>query len=189
MFGEVTDDKLTATRRAADRSGAIVVHKGPIPSSLRPMAVRSSARKPAPGSPRRAPGMCWLERSAPCWRRGWNRWRLRRRVSGFMRRPRGLVARLSSRTTWQTRFPPSEADRMSDTIIRVAARGDGVTATGRHAAFAAPGDTLSADGTVTPGPHHQNPLAATSALRRMPAPASGRRELCRIRYRPHRLRT
>ena len=46
---------------------------------------------------------------------------------------------------------------MSDTIIRVAARGDGVTANGRHAAFAAPGDTLSADGTVMPGPHHQTP--------------------------------
>lgn len=46
---------------------------------------------------------------------------------------------------------------MSDTIIRVAARGDGVTANGRHAAFAAPGDTLSPDGTVVPGPHHQTP--------------------------------
>ncbi len=34
---------------------------------------------------------------------------------------------------------------MSDIIIRVAARGDGVTANGRHAAFAAPGDTLSED--------------------------------------------
>ena len=30
-----------------------------------------------------------------------------------------------------------------DTILRVAARGDGVTADGRHAAFAAPGDLLA----------------------------------------------
>lgn len=45
----------------------------------------------------------------------------------------------------------------ADTIIRVAARGDGVTADGRHAAFAAPGDLLLADGTVKPGPHHQVP--------------------------------
>ncbi|MGN6818890.1 MAG: class I SAM-dependent RNA methyltransferase [Sphingomonas sp.] len=44
-----------------------------------------------------------------------------------------------------------------DTIIRVAARGDGVTADGRHAALAAPGDRLHADGTLTPGPHHQTP--------------------------------
>lgn len=42
-------------------------------------------------------------------------------------------------------------------ILRVAARGDGVTADGRHAAFAAPGDTLAEDGTLTPGPHHQTP--------------------------------
>jgi len=44
-----------------------------------------------------------------------------------------------------------------DTIIRVAARGEGVTADGRHAALAAPGDVLNADGSVTPGPHHQAP--------------------------------
>ena len=42
-------------------------------------------------------------------------------------------------------------------IIRVAARGDGVTADGRHAAFAAPGDTLTESGAVIPGPHHQPP--------------------------------
>lgn len=46
---------------------------------------------------------------------------------------------------------------MSDLIIRVAARGEGVTADGRHAAFAAPGDTLTADNAVIPGPHHQTP--------------------------------
>jgi len=45
----------------------------------------------------------------------------------------------------------------ADTIIRVAARGDGVTADGRHAALAAPGDILNPDGSFTPGPHHQVP--------------------------------
>ncbi len=45
----------------------------------------------------------------------------------------------------------------ADTIIRVAARGDGVTADGRHAALAAPGDVLNPDGSLTPGPHHQAP--------------------------------
>lgn len=44
-----------------------------------------------------------------------------------------------------------------DEIVRVAARGDGVTADGRHAAFAAPGDRLTAEGGVIPGPHHQQP--------------------------------
>lgn len=48
---------------------------------------------------------------------------------------------------------------MSDdaTIVRVAARGDGVTADGRHAPLAAPGDTLRADGTLQSGPRHQTP--------------------------------
>ena len=46
---------------------------------------------------------------------------------------------------------------MSDLIVRVAARGEGVTADGRHAAFAAPGDTLSSENTVLPGLHHQVP--------------------------------
>lgn len=44
-----------------------------------------------------------------------------------------------------------------DTIVRVAARGEGATADGRHAALAAPGDVLNADGSITPGPHHQVP--------------------------------
>ena len=45
----------------------------------------------------------------------------------------------------------------SEEIVRVAAKGDGVTASGRHAAYAAPGDRLLADGTVQPGPHHAQP--------------------------------
>ena len=46
---------------------------------------------------------------------------------------------------------------MAEPIVRIAARGDGVTASGRHAAFAVPGDLLHDDGTVEPGPHHQAP--------------------------------
>ncbi len=46
---------------------------------------------------------------------------------------------------------------MSELIVRIAARGDGVTASGRHAAFAAPGDLLLEDGTIEPGPGHQAP--------------------------------
>ena len=42
-------------------------------------------------------------------------------------------------------------------IVRVAARGDGVTADGRHAALAAPGDLLLPDGSVEAGPHHAVP--------------------------------
>ena len=42
-------------------------------------------------------------------------------------------------------------------IVKVAGRGDGVTADGRYAAFAAPGDRLADDGSVLPGPHHQVP--------------------------------
>lgn len=42
-------------------------------------------------------------------------------------------------------------------VVRVATRGEGVTEDGRHVAFAAPGDTLTADGVAEPGPHRQTP--------------------------------
>ena len=42
-------------------------------------------------------------------------------------------------------------------IIRVAARGDGVTRDGRHVPGAAPGDLLLDDGTLQSGPHHAEP--------------------------------
>ncbi len=50
-------------------------------------------------------------------------------------------------------MPVSDAE-----IVRLAARGDGVTADGRHVAMAAPGDLVAPDGAVTPGPHHADPL-------------------------------
>lgn len=46
---------------------------------------------------------------------------------------------------------------MTETILRIAARGDGVTASGRHFALTAPGDVVETDGSVTPGPHRQVP--------------------------------
>ncbi|MEO8548060.1 MAG: class I SAM-dependent RNA methyltransferase [Sphingomicrobium sp.] len=46
---------------------------------------------------------------------------------------------------------------LAELIVRIAARGEGVTETGRHAAFAVPGDALADDGSVAPGPHHQVP--------------------------------
>ena len=42
-------------------------------------------------------------------------------------------------------------------IIRIAARGDGVTADGRHVPLAAPGDRLNPDGGLVHGPHHAAP--------------------------------
>jgi 23S rRNA (uracil1939-C5)-methyltransferase len=48
---------------------------------------------------------------------------------------------------------------MSETglIERIAARGDGVTADGRHVAGGVPGDHLAADGTLVPGPNRAEP--------------------------------
>jgi len=42
-------------------------------------------------------------------------------------------------------------------IVRIAARGDGVTASAKHVAFGVPGDVLLDDGALAPGPHHQDP--------------------------------
>lgn len=53
---------------------------------------------------------------------------------------------------------------MTDLIIRIAAKGDGATADGRHVALAAPGDRIAPDGSVIPGPDHRDP-----ACRHFPA--------------------
>jgi len=46
---------------------------------------------------------------------------------------------------------------MAEEIVRIAARGDGVTSSGRHVPFGVPGDVLLDDGALAPGPHHQEP--------------------------------
>lgn len=42
-------------------------------------------------------------------------------------------------------------------VVRLAARGDGVTESGRFVPMAAPGDRLLADGSLQPGPHRADP--------------------------------
>ncbi|MGY6551991.1 MAG: class I SAM-dependent RNA methyltransferase [Erythrobacter sp.] len=60
---------------------------------------------------------------------------------------------------------------MSDgeTIIRLAAKGDGVTPSGRHIAGAVTGDVIADDGSVIAGPHHIAPACRHFSL----APGSG----------------
>jgi 23S rRNA (uracil1939-C5)-methyltransferase len=42
-------------------------------------------------------------------------------------------------------------------IVRIAARGEGMTADGRHSPLSAPGDLLGVDGSLVHGPHHVEP--------------------------------
>jgi 23S rRNA (uracil1939-C5)-methyltransferase len=46
---------------------------------------------------------------------------------------------------------------MNELVVRIAARGDGVTASGRHVPFGVPGDAVLDDGALAYGPHHQQP--------------------------------
>ncbi len=46
---------------------------------------------------------------------------------------------------------------VGESILRIAAKGDGITASGTHVPGSAPGDVLLADGTLQRGPHHAQP--------------------------------
>lgn len=46
---------------------------------------------------------------------------------------------------------------MPEQIVRIAAKGDGVTESGRHVPFGVTGDVLQDDGSLSQGPHHQEP--------------------------------
>jgi 23S rRNA (uracil1939-C5)-methyltransferase len=45
----------------------------------------------------------------------------------------------------------------AEEIVRLAALGDGVTASGRFVPLTAPGDLVAGDGAIAPGPHHRAP--------------------------------
>lgn len=49
---------------------------------------------------------------------------------------------------------------MTETIIRIAAKGDGVTQSGRHVKRAVPGDLVDQEGNITPGPNHTKPACS-----------------------------
>jgi 23S rRNA (uracil1939-C5)-methyltransferase len=46
---------------------------------------------------------------------------------------------------------------VTEPVVRIAARGDGITPSGRHVPFGVPGDAVLDDGTLVAGPHHQAP--------------------------------
>ncbi len=67
---------------------------------------------------------------------------------------------------------------MSETIVRLAARGDGVSDRGRFFAGTAPGDTLTSDDRIVAGPHRAIPPCRHFAL--PPAPGCGGCQLQQI---------
>src|SRR5690242_19407421 len=73
------------------------------------------------------------------WPRGRGRWRRHDRGRSRRRNPVGALA------------------TVNELIVRIAARGDGVTPSGRHVPFGVPGDAVLDDGALAFGPHHQEP--------------------------------
>jgi 23S rRNA (uracil1939-C5)-methyltransferase len=65
--------------------------------------------------------------------------------------------RTRSLTSWREADTQTQRPPAGELIVRIAARGDGVTSGGRHVAFGVPGDALLDDGALAPGPHHQDP--------------------------------
>src|SRR5690242_10048310 len=65
--------------------------------------------------------------------------------------------RTPSPTSWREADTQAQRPPAGELIVRIAARGDGVTSSGRHVAFGVPGDALLDDGALAPGQHHQEP--------------------------------
>ena len=78
-------------------------------------------------------------------------------VRGGLRRGLAARARRGARRAGPDRRRPHRSPvSETETIVRLAARGDGVTESGRFVPMTAPGDTVTGDG-VVPGPHRQRP--------------------------------
>ena len=65
---------------------------------------------------------------------------------------------------------------MNELIVRIAARGDGVTASGRHVPFGVPGDAVLDDGALAFGAHHQQPPRRRAMIADQPKPGEAREE-------------
>src|SRR3989344_7067697 len=117
------------------------------------MAASSRPGPPVPGSPRRGRATCSRGRAGRCWRaaamllmRRFPQW------AGILR-ARRLSAPASSPTIWRPTTWRKTDVTETTLITRIAARGDGVTADGRHVMGAGPGDHVRDDGTIVPRPN------------------------------------
>ncbi len=150
LFGDLAGSKAEQALAAARASGAIIVFKGPDTLVASPDG-RLGFAPPAPawlataGTGDVLAGMIAALRA--------------RGMPGFEAACAGvwLHGRAAERAGPEDDCRRFAGEFVSESVVRIAARGDGVTVSGRHVGFAAPGDMVAEDGTVTPGPHRQVP--------------------------------
>ena len=142
---------------AAQRSGAVIVYKGPDTLVASPDG-RLGFAPPAPAwlasagtgdvlagiiAAMRARGLPPFEAAcAGVWLHG---------------RAAEIAGPADDRRRSGARNSASARPAVNEAIVRIAARGDGVTPSGRHVPFGVPGDAVLDDGALAFGPHHQEP--------------------------------
>ena len=171
LFGKLDGSKPERALEAARRSGAVVVYKGPDTLVASPDG-RLGFAPPAPAwlasagtgdvlagmiAAMRARGLPAFEAAcAGVWLHG---------------RAAEIAGPADDRRRSGRRHSQALA-AVSEVIVRIAARGDGVTASGRHVPFGVPGDTLLDDGALAFGPAPPGAaMPSLSRMRRLPAAA------------------
>ncbi len=169
LFGEISGNKIERTRAGAKTAGSVVVHKGADTVIAAPdgRCVVASPASPWLSSAGTGDVLAGLLRGAArCHRRCLScglRSRLAARRGGA---PVGLRLR-RGRSCAQHSSSPRESALASDAdlVMRIAARGDGITGDGRHVPGSAPGDRLLPGGGLAKGPIMSRPSATTSRNR------------------------